>query len=932
MTILALAFHALTALEPMSGASLVEPPQAPPQQRQQSPRPPVAADPDDDAVDLGEVVVTGQRLRGAVQGGIAPDITLDEEQIRAYGAGNIAELLAAIEPLTRSNRGRGNAGPILLVNGRRISGFQEIRGIPTEAIERTEVLPEEVALTYGYSADRRVVNFVLKAQFQAVTLQGTLRGPTQGGRTSTEIESNLFRIQDGDRWSFDLEREHDSALFETERDIDRTAAGGPFSLGGTLAGSPFGVEIDPRLSSLAGSTVLVAAVPGSAAGGVPGLGDFVAGAGVTSPEDATAFRTLLPRRSQNSFSGSLTRDLNNTTSATIRASLEDSTSSSFLGLPGVVLTLPGGAPFSPFAGDTTLYRFLDRPESLDRTVDTLNAEAATVLDGFIGDWRWTFNGSYNRIETETVTGRGLDVSALQGAITARDPSINPFGPLPLNLIERRADDTARSVSSVLEGEFVLAGDLFEAPAGDVNATLTVGADTRSLDSESFRSGVNVENSISRDRGRVLGNLTAPLTRRDEEGPGGFGDLSANVNFGYEELSDFGGLTSLGGGLNWSPIEPLSFIVSATAEEAAPSIQQLNDPTVLTPNVQIFDFATGQTVSVTRTDGGNRDMISDSRTVFKLGVNFRPFAERDLTFTSDYTASEIEDQIASFPTITPDLEEAFPERFTRNASGRLIAFDARAVNYARAERQELRSGLNFSTAFGTPSASPPGGPGGRRFGGPGGGGRRGGAATTTTTIVMGGPPGGGAGGRRGGDGGSVTVGGPPGGGRRGGSPQLPGQGRFNLSVFHTVRFQDEITIRENLPVIDLLDGGAVGGRGGQPRNEVQVVSGVFRNGFGTFLNASWREGTRVDGGPGGQDLFFSDQTTVGLNAFLSFDQRAAWVERYPFLKGARATLGVQNLFDSRLDVTDASGVTPIGYQRDRLDPLGRTVSISLRKLF
>lgn len=862
MTPVALAFTALTAFEPTQAAASAPAPVV---------EAPQAQDPQGEVTDLGEVVVVGQRPRGSVQGDISPDIVLDEEQLRAYGAGNIAELLQALEPLTRSNRGRADAGPILLVNGRRISGFREIQGIPFEAIERTEILPEEVALTYGYTADQRVVNFVLKAQFRAVTAQAQLRGPTQGGRISTEVESNLFRIQDGDRWSFDLERQDDGALYEDERDITRLDS----------AGRP------------------------------------------ASPE-ASAYRTLLAKRSENSASGSLTRDLNSTTSGTIRASIEEATSESFLGLPRIAI-VPAGSPFLPAGSAFAQDVYLDRPDTLDRTVDTLEFEAATVLNGFIGDYRWTFNGNYNRTETETQTGRGFDNAALQTAVTGG--AVNPFGPIPDGLLTPFPDDTARSVSSLLSGELVLAGDLFELPAGGINGTLTVGADTRSLDSESFRGGVTTDTSLSRDRYRIQGNLTAPLTNRNREVLGGFGDLSANVNFGYEELSDFGGLTTLGGGLNWTPIEPLSFIASVTMEEAAPTIQQLNDPTILTPNVQVFDFATGQTVTVTRTDGGNRDLLSDSRTVYRLGVNFKPFSAQDLTFSTSYTASEIEDQVASFPTITPDLEAAFPDRFTRDASGRLIAFDARAVNYASAERQELRTGFNFSRAFGTPNpaaANAPGGPG-ARFGGPGGGG---------------GPrfPGGGGGGFRGpgGGGGAFTVGqggpGGGGGGRGRGAAQLPGQGRFNLSIYHTIRFQDEITIRDNLPVIDLLDGGAVGGRGGQPRNEIQLQGGVFRNGFGSFLNANWREGTRVDGGVGGQDLFFSDQTTVNLNAFVDFNQRANLLTRFSWLKNARLNVGVQNLFDSRLEVTNAVGVEPVGYQRDQLDPLGRVVSINLRKLF
>jgi hypothetical protein len=40
----------------------------------------------------------------------------------------------------------------------------------------------------------------------------------------------------------------------------------------------------------------------------------------------------------------------------------------------------------------------------------------------------------------------------------------------------------------------------------------------------------------------------------------------------------------------------------------------------------------------------------------------------------------------------------------------------------------------------------------------------------------------------------------------------------------------------------------------------------------------------------------------------------------------------NLLDSHMRVRDGSGATPIRYQADYLDPLGRSIQMSLRKLF
>jgi iron complex outermembrane receptor protein len=57
-----------------------------------------------------------------------------------------------------------------------------------------------------------------------------------------------------------------------------------------------------------------------------------------------------------------------------------------------------------------------------------------------------------------------------------------------------------------------------------------------------------------------------------------------------------------------------------------------------------------------------------------------------------------------------------------------------------------------------------------------------------------------------------------------------------------------------------------------------------------------------------------------------------VKARPWLRGMRVTLSVDNVFNTRQRVTDASGAVPNTYQPDYLDPLGRTVRLSVRKLF
>ena len=858
--------------------------------------------PEDEAVTLlPDVVVTGQQ-RGVALGGQEPIVSYDTTQLQAFGATNIGELVTLLEAQTRSARG---GSPVFLVNGRRISGFREIRGIPPEAIERFDILPEETALSYGYSANQRVVNIVLKADFRSLTASVNVSRSEQGGRTTTQSENNILNISGSDRWSLDINGQTSNPLYETERNIDRTDTGVLFDGVGNISGLPNGAEIDPALSALAGSTVTVAGVPGSAAGGAPSLGDFATTAGIARADDLNAYRTLLPRQDEASIAGTYKHDLNDTVGLTLSGSVGDSSSFSYLGLPGVTLTLPSSSGFSPFANDVLLYRYVDRPDALSRSVDTRTAELGGVLDGYLGDWRWTATGEYTRTETETSTGRGVNDDALQAAISAGDPAVNPFGDID-GLVSDALRDTARSVSQTAEAEVVFNGTAWALPAGDLTSTFKVGAEHQSLDSESFRSGVASERSQSRDQGALQASFDVPIANKDRGVLPMLGDLSANLNLQYDELSDFGGVHEIGAGLNWSPVERLSLSANYSDEGKAPTIQQLNDPFVSTPNVPVFDFATGDTVEITQITGGDPNLQAEESRILKLGVNWQPFSERDLRLNMAYTRTETDNEISTFPAITPDLEAALPERFTRDDEGNLLSIDARPLNFARREQQDVQWGFNFSRAFGAPTPQAAAeGPGGRRGpGGPGGGGQ-----------VM-------------------RMGGPPGGGMRGGrgANMQPGQGMFNLSLTHTWRVQDEVVIRDGLAPLDLLDGDSISGSGGQSRHEVQLQAGAFRNGYGAFLNANWKAGTTVEGDAlGSPDLEFSDRTTVNLFAFADLSQRKSLVARFPILNGTRVGVGVQNLFDDRVTATSSDGAQPVNYQADYLDPQGRVFRINLRKI-
>ena len=492
--------------------------------------------------------------------------------------------------------------------------------------------------------------------------------------------------------------------------------------------------------------------------------------------------------------------------------------------------------------------------------------------------------------------------------------------------------------------------LFKLPAGQFYSSLKLG-DTESLQtSTSTRDGLVQAVSPSRNDFNAQANLDLPLTSREHHVFGFIGDLSVNVNGAIDELSDFGLLKTLGYGINWTPIDGVNLIVSRTQDQAAPTIAQLAGPMVQTPGTRLFDYVTGQTVDVTQVAGGNPDLVADHRQVTKVGLTWKPIPDKELTVTANYIVSHISNPIATFPAVDAQIEAAFPDRFVRDADGTLTEEDDRAVNFSSQDRQELRWGFNYSQPLG-PQPPPrdfrrfhrnrdaaAGGAANAAGAGTGAGGPPDGSGTNAGAAPGGSPGGGSGGGGGGAEGGDRGGGGRGYGGGGGGGRSGPGRGfgggRLQFAIYHTIYFKDRQVIRPGVPDLDFLNGAPIGETGGQYRNEIEAQAGFTLYGVGARLSADWRSATTVTGASGvpGDDLNFSDLGTINFRVFDFLGQQPPVVARFPWLRGSRVTLNIVNLFDQRIRVRDANGVTPLIYQSAYLNPAGRTITLSLRKLF
>ena len=919
----------------------------------QEPTEPDAEAPPEETITGDTIVVNGRRLIGQVDAPQPPLLELTAEDITAYGAGSIEELLQQLTPQISSARGRGGSGgPVILVNGVRISSFRELRSYPPEAIEKIEVFPEEVAQRYGYSPDQRVVNFILKDNFSSREIEAEYGQPWDGGYSTQQVESTYLQIDGPSRMNFNLSWENSSPLTEAERGIEQS--------------NPPTFATDP---------------------------------------DPAAYRSLVADTAGLEATGNWTTRLGDTgNSLSVNATFERDDTLRLQGLDSVLLTSLTGE---------TAQRTLNAGDPLLVDSRTETYALGSTLNFGLGDWNLTGTADASQVNSLSRIERQLDLSALDApSALALDRDLGTF--------PDAGADEARTRTTRAAALLTARGNPLYLPSGDVSVTLDAGYDWNRIRSEDTRGALG-QTELTRGDLSAGVNIGVPVTSRDEDFLAAVGDINLNLAAGIDHLSDFGTLYDWSVGVTWGLTERLSLNATYINRDSAPSLSELGNPQIETPNVAVYDFANNRTDLVTVISGGNPLLPAQSQSDWKLGLVWELPVLDNANISVDYIRNHSDDVAAGFPLLTPAIEAAYPDRVTRDASGRLLQIDQRPVSFAEQDVERLQFGVNLSGQIGGDdneaggSASGGGaggglgggaaaaGPGGAPAGGgfdaarfqamrqvlcgetgaeialrlargetvtgadgeaitlppmmlerlrangepdaaqveqfrqricsadaPPGGGQAQGAAPGAAPGARQGMPGGGARGP-GGGGDGLGRGGPGGlGGPSGGSG---GGGRWFVNLQYTLDLANEVLIAPGGPLLDLLDGDALTG-GGQARHSANARFGLFYGGFGSFLNASYSGASNIEGTglPGSSDLEFGELFTLGWRLFADLGQQESVIEAVPLLDDTRITFSVDNIFDARQRVTDDTGETPLRYQPFLVDPVGRSFEIEFRKLF
>ncbi|WP_045769576.1 TonB-dependent receptor plug domain-containing protein [Xanthomonas albilineans] len=185
-----------------------------------------SASPDADATDLGQVVVTGSRIKRAEVEGVEPVVVISAQQIQQEGFLTVYDVLktlnqqGSVEADTKYGSHTPNAAPInlrdlgpgrtlLLVNGHRVadypqpyageSNFANFANIPSAAVERIEILTGGASAIYGSDAVAGVINVILKKGYTGNQLRVRGGTATEGGRDVFDL--SWVGGHGGDKWN-----------------------------------------------------------------------------------------------------------------------------------------------------------------------------------------------------------------------------------------------------------------------------------------------------------------------------------------------------------------------------------------------------------------------------------------------------------------------------------------------------------------------------------------------------------------------------------------------------------------------------------------------------------------------------------------------------------------------------------------------------------
>lgn len=604
------------------------------------------------------IIVTGSRIARSETVSMVPIAVVGSDSIQQDAALNVQDLLQELPQFgvgtsrTNSNfltsgngtatlnlRSLGTNRTLTLVNGRRhIGGFAgssvvDVNNIPTEFIERIEVVSGGVSSVYGSEAIAGVVNFILKDRFDGIEFrsQANITGRGDNPRYLASLTAGGTLLDDRLSVIANMTYDRDDGLRSNKRVRSQQDCGTPLGNAAGIICGPAAYSIFSAQGQFYYNQRGTGANPVLANGGSTASFSFnpdnsvLFGQGPGFNRNNERYIATPVERYLGSFIS--TFDVNDNLELFLEATYSKVKSSSRLEPSAIAIGLIPSAdvsasiqldnPFIPAAvraqinalnsdsnpandvlGISTRRRFnevFDRSNKNERDTSRLTFG---LKGSFAAGWNYDASYVYGRFKdhTESETAdkariaNALDAVTIGGQVVCRSAAARAQGCAPLNLFGYGTASAAasayvqadipRSLDIVNQHHIISAnvsGSPFALWAGDVG--VAVGAEYRKEKALSdndplTNAGLNIGNLTQDLKGQfnvkeVYGELRVPLL--DDMGVKYFG---VNGAVRYSDYSTIGGVVSWNVGAELEPVDGIRLRSVYAKANRAPNISEL----------------------------------------------------------------------------------------------------------------------------------------------------------------------------------------------------------------------------------------------------------------------------------------------------------------------------------------------------------------------
>lgn len=685
---------------------------------------------------LERITVTGSNIKRTDAEGVAPVQVITREQIERSGQSTVAELIRSIsansgnsynETFTNSFspgasgvslRGLSQKNTLVLLNGHRVANYGfaqnlqdtyvDLNSIPSNAVERIDVLKDGASAVYGSDAIAGVVNVILRSDYRGAVIGASTGRSWDGGLGETDVNGTFgFGDLAVDRYnvmvSANLFKRNELAA--SQRDYTKT---------GDFRNLPDGTLYWGNAATYRRSPRQPFATCGTAIPGVVRPGSDLGTSGNVCAYNIEDYLSLVPESERGQFvaSGKLQLSADTTAYADIVFS-HNKTTQNFTpagwsptsvaydpttgGVRIIPSTLPASNPSNPFGTPVAInYTFFAvGPRGAEIKTDFYRALAG--LKGTVGSWDW--DASYMHSESETKQLNKNRVNAFLLQQFAADGSFSFVDPYstPDQLNQLRINPKRNSTSRLDSASATFSTELAQMSAGPLG--FATGLEYR-------KESINDQPDALLTSGAVLGQGST-ATNGQRESWAYYGELQvpvaksleAQLAGRYDQYSDFGSAFSPKAGLRWQPTQEVLVRTSISRGFRAPSLPEIS-PSSATFFTSVYDPNDPDGRGSQTTAGvyqSNADLKPEQSTSFNFGMVFSP--TNDLSFGFDFYKIKQTNIITStgFNYILQH-ESLFPGQVLRDADGYLVAVYDKYRNLS----QLLTSGVDVDYEYRIPT--------------------------------------------------------------------------------------------------------------------------------------------------------------------------------------------------------------------------------------